>query len=134
MIVITERSQIRSLLTRFNLQYAGDHYHWVPLLRKQIEALDLDTCSKEDVAEILGNSLWTNLKCDECERQVDRVIQVGQEPDYESSTAFLCVDCVTKAHALITAKDAENDDFGDIPDSRGPSPSPPKLQSHKELE
>jgi len=38
--------------------------------------------------------------CHECDARVD-VVQVGQEPDYESATANVCLVCLKKAVALL---------------------------------
>lgn len=50
-----------------------------------------------DVNSIIGNSSWTCCKCDECGSHVEAVIEVGQDPGYESSTARLCFSCTSKA-------------------------------------
>lgn len=47
------------------------------------------------------NTSWTNNKCNECGQDVNITIQLGEEPDYESSTAFICPDCLQKAIKLI---------------------------------
>ena len=53
------------------------------------------------IDKTIGNGSWTNLSCDECQADgVDAVVQVGEEPDYESCTANLCLDCVAKLTAL----------------------------------
>ena len=65
--------------------------------------LKLDSnATAEDVKDIIGNDSWTNLRCDECETDgLDVIIQVGQEPDYDSSTVNLCIDCSVKATSLL---------------------------------
>lgn len=55
----------------------------------------------DDVDNIIGNKTWTNLLCSECGEYKEKIIIVGQEPNYESSTAYLCNDCVRKAYNLI---------------------------------
>jgi hypothetical protein len=54
----------------------------------------------DDVDRIIGNSSWTNCRCSECNKYVEEVIQVGEEPDYESHTAYLCLECIEKAYNL----------------------------------
>ncbi len=46
---------------------------------------------------------WTRLNCDDCGNDVDAVVEVGQEPDYESATAHICVECIAKASELFAA-------------------------------
>lgn len=66
-------------------------------ISEELDALDGDTATAEQVNEIIGNKSWTRQTCDECRNEVDAVLQVGQEPDYESSTAHLCKNCVADA-------------------------------------
>jgi len=66
-----------------------------------LDALNKETASIQDVEAIIGNGSWTRLTCDECSSEVDAVIRMGQEPDYESSTALLCFSCVKKAAEMI---------------------------------
>lgn len=54
-----------------------------------------------EIDSIIGNDSWTILRCNECERTSDWVIQLGQEPDYESSTARICAECFDKAKKLV---------------------------------
>ena len=70
-------------------------------ISSELQSLDGDTATKEDVALIIGNDSWVRLTCDECEEDVDTVIRVGEKPDYESSTAYLCGSCVLKAFNLL---------------------------------
>lgn len=59
-----------------------------------------DVASADDVAAIIGNRSWTRLTCNECGRDVEVVIEVGEEPDYESCTAWLCKNCVLNCLAV----------------------------------
>lgn len=63
---------------------------------KRLVALG-DSPTPEEVDEVIGNGSWTSLRCDECKRQVEAAVMVGDEPDYESNTAWVCVDCLKKA-------------------------------------
>lgn len=53
------------------------------------------------VNEIIGNQSWTRCLCNECNRDVEAVVQLGQEPDYESRTAWICRDCIKLALAAF---------------------------------
>lgn len=48
----------------------------------------------EDVDDVIGNNSWTAVFCHECGKSVDEVVQVGQEPDYDSCTANICKPCL----------------------------------------
>ena len=53
--------------------------------------------SPHDVDSVIGNTSWTDLRCDECGHAVHSAMRVGEEPDYESSTALVCQPCLLKA-------------------------------------
>jgi hypothetical protein len=55
----------------------------------------------EDVETIIGNRSWTRIRCSECGKEAGEVVEVGEEPDYESSTTWLCKDCLRKALNLM---------------------------------
>ena len=40
---------------------------------------------------------WASVYCHECDKEVDAVVQIGQEPDYESATASVCQGCLSNA-------------------------------------
>jgi len=57
-----------------------------------------------DVNRIIGNDSWTSQSCNECNsHDCDLVVQLGDEPDYESSTAWVCAECLAKALRLTEA-------------------------------
>lgn len=99
---ITTRSQILSVAERWDRQYPSrrpDHVR--DPIRKRLHELDKTTATAADVAAIIGNDSWTKCMCNECDQEVESVVEVGQEPDYESATATLCVTCLKKAAALM---------------------------------
>ena len=60
-----------------------------------------------DVDAAIGNDSWTNVMCDGCDqRRLMVAVQVGQEPDYESSTAVLCVACLRAALSIAESASA----------------------------
>lgn len=77
------------------LDYEGIYNRLVALPSKATE---------EQVTAIIGNGGWTRNVCDQCKRDVEIVVEVGQEPDYESATARLCAQCLQDALALISAE------------------------------
>lgn len=103
MKVITQRDRILTVADRWRRQYSykGVDQDKLDIL-KNLEALDLATCSAEDVDRVIGNNSWTCVDCNECEAKTDWVIVVGEEPDYESQTARLCRSCVQRAFSHIS--------------------------------
>ena len=59
-----------------------------------------DDPAADAVDKAIGNDSWTSCKCDECNQEVEWVIRVGEEPDYESNTAHLCGTCIKKLTKL----------------------------------
>ena len=60
--------------------------------------------SRQDVRKIIGNDSCTDLYCDECKQHnLNQVIQLGDEPDYDSSTVTICISCLRRALTLLKA-------------------------------
>ena len=55
----------------------------------------------DDVDAVIGNSSWTDVKCNECNQYGGPVVTLGEEYDYESATASICEPCLRKALALF---------------------------------
>ena len=107
MRVITERSLIRDVAARWAESYPNERFGKdKPRIGKQLAALDPEKATAEMVIDIIGNDSWTSVpECDECGAVgLAAVVEVGAEPDYESSTARICVPCLRKAVKL--ARDA----------------------------
>jgi len=115
MKTITQRQLIQNVANKWRDQYepfksdspifserAGiKTYKTKKQIADELDALDKETATAQDVAAIIGNESWTRLKCDECGNEPEIVVQVGQEPDYESHTASLCVPCLKAAAGLV---------------------------------
>jgi hypothetical protein len=72
---------------------------------RKLKELDKETASADEVATIIGNKSWTQLSCDSCGDYVDRIVEIGQEPDYESRTVDICYPCFSKAFALFDCRE-----------------------------
>ena len=55
------------------------------------------TPTREQVDAAIGNASWTSTKCDHCGARDVPVVELGQEPDYESATADVCAECLREA-------------------------------------
>lgn len=96
MKLINERILIRSVAERWRRQYLEGSTIPDPegLIPKKLAALDVDTATSKDVADIIGNYSWcTPLMCDECGAMVESVVRVGGE-DQEVD---ICLRCVKRA-------------------------------------
>lgn len=54
-----------------------------------------------DVNATIGNSSWTSCRCDECGGNFEEVLLIGDEPDYDSRTVTVCVNCVMHAETYF---------------------------------
>lgn len=99
----SKKYQLESVAARFRRQYGSGpnsdiHGHKCP----ELDALDPKTATPEDVARIIGNESWcTPQRCHECNDYSWDTVTLGEPPDYESSTATICVGCLRKAVALV---------------------------------
>lgn len=105
MKIITERTLIREVAEKWREAYSDPH--WIKDKEKQaigvnLAALDPERATPADVEAVIGNPSWTNVgECDECGKAVKALVEVGQDPGYDSSTARICKRCATKALALF---------------------------------
>ena len=98
MELINERQLIRGVADKWRRQYRGDKRD----IQEKLAALDPETATAKDVFEIVGNDSWTiPPSCSECGAEASEIVQVGEEPDYESNTAYICGPCLLKACALM---------------------------------
>jgi len=68
---------------------------------KQLLALPEDATEEQIVAIIGERHLYlTENVCNECEQDVEVTVCLGEEPDYESCTAWICPECLEKALEL----------------------------------
>ena len=119
MQIITQRDIIREAPERWRAQYCSSG-QWDrervlmffgavtgqnrsrEVVFNALQKLDLATCSAGEVDAIVGNTSWTDLKCDECgNRRCKLVIQLGEPPDYDSRTVHVCPDCLRQAADVL---------------------------------
>ena len=91
MRLITKQEKIKNIVKTWTSQYPKDKKD---ITLKLIQA---NPTTEDEIAEIIGNRSWTDNYCDECGKDSDVLIEVGQEPDYESATAYICPNCLQKA-------------------------------------
>ena len=101
MKIITRQDLANIAAKRWNEQYARD-WNRSPFKEIGYTLAALVDPTPEKVEEIIGNRSWTTLKCNECNREVETVIEVGEPMDYESQTAHLCTKCITEAYEAIS--------------------------------
>ena len=102
---LNERTQIKDAIKNFVRTYGLGTYGADKRGRsicKELLALDPETATASEIAEIIGNKHWVRERtCSECGKQTWDIVEIGEEPDYESATAEICLDCLKKAVNLI---------------------------------
>ena len=106
MKIITKASLISSMADRYKQTYntdknAGQALFGMRLMHKEHYELLRVATTEDAIGEVMGNRSWTKNKCDECGQDYDVTVQLGEEPDYESATAQICLGCLNKAVELI---------------------------------
>lgn len=112
MKIITRQSLANIAAIRWYKQYHVINDEWLTTLTGCSKSIYLDLMRLGDIPEpnkvdkIIGNDAWTKVpKCTECGKCTEKVIQLGEEPNYEySSTANICEKCLNKAADLMSLK------------------------------
>jgi len=110
--LVTVREVIRVVRKHFleqfdsNYKYPDSHHFsaWRRSLgeaRAALAALDLETCTREDVNNAIGATGWADNSCDECHRHFDVLVRIGDEPDLDTKWVDLCPDCLNAAATLL---------------------------------
>lgn len=104
MHLTTKQAKIKSAKDRFFKQYKSDRYEssYITAIKAKLRKLDPDTATELDIVKAMGSNSWTRIVCDECNEEVDAIVTLGEEPDYESATADICKNCLIKALEMIT--------------------------------
>ncbi len=61
----------------------------------ELARLDTDTATPEQVAAIIGNISWTDLKCGQCNADVEAVMDISAH--YSDKVNYICHPCLKKA-------------------------------------
>lgn len=115
MKIITSQSLANGVYARWEEQYDG--YTFVDGEKKKTIMQSLKNLQApvdpEEVNRIIGNTSWTTPpSCDVCGKFNGPVIEVGEEPDYESNTAYICLDCVQSVVRLAEEHKAGRHEHG----------------------
>lgn len=105
--LLTRRGVIATVAERWRAQYYRDGT-WgrcrdgsAQIIYDKLVAIDLATAPRAPVDAAIGNSCWTAIQCDGCQRDVEVAAEVGQLPGYDSATVTLCASCITLAAQLL---------------------------------
>jgi hypothetical protein len=106
MILLNERTQVKHAIKKWLEMYGLDRTYGADKRGRKVGAellaLDQETATADDVAEIIGNRSWVHeASCSECGATSWGIVQIGEPPDYESETAYLCRNCLQSALRLL---------------------------------
>lgn len=108
--IITREQKIENVPKSWAEQYVG--YVGCDKSKKREKLFELEAAgqlSQESINETIGNTSWTELRCDNCKKDKDALVRIGDEPDYDSRWQDLCLDCLGKAQKLLTQKEGSKD-------------------------
>ena len=94
MKVIRKIDKIKTVADRWDLQYPRPYSLDKDMIGNALRSKNPKT--ENEVKDIIGNSSWTNVECDECGLQHDVVIRLGEE-----ATVYACESCLKKALKMI---------------------------------
>lgn len=99
---ISERDKIKEALKFFILAYSSGKHGYQKVV-DTLKTFDPETVSKEEIDNTIGNTTWTRDRCSECGDYYSEIFMLGEEPDYESNTAYLCTGCMQEAVNLFNS-------------------------------
>lgn len=107
MRVVTKRELIKGVRNSWREQYQREicdltnpRHHDRAAVDDALFRLDTDTCSEADVDAVIGVKGWVRNECDECHRDMDTLVRIGPEPDFDVRYLDLCADCISAASKL----------------------------------
>ena len=96
-MLLTKQHLVNVVDGRWKKQYYRDgswSYYGEDKIEKYEELVNLGSNkTPEDVDKIIGNSSWTRLICNHCNKDVDAVVIFGTSED----SLYICEDCVNIA-------------------------------------
>lgn len=102
MKLIHRKDIIASALDRWAEQYDTYGRPDKKVITQKLFALrDAGNLTAETITAAIGNNSWTSNTCDECNRDCETLVHIGDEPDYDLKWQDLCVDCLKAAVSMI---------------------------------
>lgn len=100
----SDREQVQGVAARWRAQYCkngewGGSRDDPLVIYERLLALPKEATAA-DVAGIIGNDSWVGENCTECGKR-EAIVVVGEEPDYESLTVWLCAACIRRLAAML---------------------------------
>lgn len=101
--LLTKRDRILKVADRWSANYRNRS--WTGSNKQKIwlalKTLDLSTATEDDIEAIIGNRSWTNIRCNQCEKLVERAVLIGGSDEYGPDN--ICEQCVREAVRVLEA-------------------------------
>jgi hypothetical protein len=95
--IIKKADQLQDIPDKWTAQYARSTTPWHREVSQNLQALKPEERTQERMDQIIGNGSWTALRCQVCGKDVDVLMQLGEEPDYDSTGINICKQDLQKA-------------------------------------
>lgn len=102
MKILTRKSLAAEVPARWAARYSGTTSPNLAAITKKLAELPIPV-DPDAVDSIVGNKSWTGIGiCGECKKDgPPMLVQIGDEPDYDSHTAYVCLDCIGAAYRML---------------------------------
>lgn len=109
MRIITKRQKIKGVLDAWKKQYSkypSNEMIKQHAITKELEELNFNNVSAKKINEIIGNNSWTELRCEECMEDKNKVVRFLEryEDEYEVNSCDLCLDCLKSGIKLFASR------------------------------
>lgn len=110
MRLATVRDLIRALPERYRNQYKSSFYRGKGIfgsnktydqIQKELDSLDVENTSKNEVDKIMGNESWTRLDCSCCGKSVDKVVVLCSYSRSYNGDFAVCAECLKFANLMF---------------------------------
>jgi len=101
--IITRRSVIKNAPRRFREQYTdgarrshtGESYSQ---MHEKLASIDLETCDRSAIDDVIGNNSWTQLTCEICDCDREALVSIPRE---YSEPISICLECAKGVQAVF---------------------------------
>jgi hypothetical protein len=104
---ISRSTRAAEAATLWKQQYYNNMNGWYKLFLNRKDTNSEDIYNKlvalidptpDEVDKAIGPGGWTRCTCDNCNNDVEELLQIGAAPDYESATTRICFKCLKEIH------------------------------------
>jgi len=105
MKIMYKQDVVNKVPLKFERAYTNGAYNRLDIIR-QLKDLPIPI-DAEVVDSIIGNTSWTAFNCDNCNKDVNKLIYIADifYDGYEGPNIRLCKECVTEANKLFSKED-----------------------------